>query len=229
MRKILVLLFPISILVLHYNAGAQENRTADATANQVESRLSLHLELTGQSYCHADDDSFAAYLDLKLHFTNLSDRTVILSRKIEPPSIVRVARNAQAAAADDFLYAPTPDFFVSVLPQAPAFGDAPDPNLFVVLAAEQSFETTAQVAVFGASNAAKAKREGLLAKGNYALQVGVLTWPYEWPYFTTKADLQVLKRRWAKYGDLATGYAYSDPASFTLPEHFNNPPCKLKR
>jgi hypothetical protein len=49
------------------------------------------------------------------------------------------------------------------------------------------------------------------------LQVGVYTWPYEWPYFDVKTNSQELKQRWIKYGDLAIGLAYSDFAPLTLP------------
>ena len=68
----------------------------------------------------------------------------------------------------------------------------------------------------------------MLANGSYVLQVGISTWPYEWPYFAVKTSAPELKQRWMKYGELATGLVYSDFAPFTLPEHFENPPCRTE-
>jgi hypothetical protein len=111
-------------------------------------------------------------------------------------------------------------------PDAPPFGPAPDPKLFILLAPRQSFETEVQASVVGASDAGKPiKGSGLLARGSYVLQVGVSTWPYDWPDFSSKTDAQELKQRWNQYGHLAMGLVYSDVAPFTLPVRFENPRC----
>ena len=184
----------------------------------------------GEHYnCHVDDESFVASLNLRLQFINSSGHPVILSRKIEAPPIVRAARDLQSGETGNFLYAPEVHFTVGELPNGPLFGDEPDIKLFVLLAPGEKFETLVPANVFGANDATKTKKgNGLLAKGSYMLQVGVYTWPYEWPYFDVKTNSQELKLRWIKYGDLATGLVYSDFAPFTLPEHFKNPRCPLK-
>ena len=64
-----------------------------------------------------------------------------------------------------------------------------------------------------------------LAKGSYVFQVGVTTWPYDWPNCTSKVTSQELRKRWLKYGNLVTGLVYSNFAQFNLLEHFENPPC----
>jgi hypothetical protein len=187
------------------------------------------VEVVNQSYCHVDDESFVALLNLRLQLTNSSGHPVILSRQIEDPPIVRAARDLQSGEKGDFLFAPDVHFTVADLPNGPSFGDAPNPKLFVLLAPGEKFETLVQANVFGANDAAKSKKgNGLLAKGSYLLQVGIYTWPYEWPYFDVKTNSQELKQRWMKYGDLATGLVYSDFARFTLPEHFKNPRCPVK-
>ena len=103
---------------------------------------------------------------------------------------------------------------------------APSPKLFVILAPGQSFETTVKTGVFAATDTAEANgKNGLLAKGSYVLQVGIHTWPYDWPDFTAKMDARKLKMRWAKYGELATGLVYSDFAPLTIPGRFEGPTC----
>lgn len=225
-----IVFFPIVIVGLSTSLLSQQNQDDQELAKYLEKSVIVHAEVLKQSYCHVDDESFTASLDLKLRFTNSSGRSVILSRKIEPPSIIRVARNAEEANRNEFLYAPDVHFAVTnPLPDAPPFGEAPDSELFILLAPGENFETVVPAAVFGLNDATKVKEgNGLLAKGRYELQVGVYTWPYEWPYFAEKIGPQELKERWTKYGDLATGLVYSDFAAFTLPERFKNPRCSSK-
>ena len=182
--------------------------------------------MIAQSYCHVDDESFSAFLDLRLRFTNISDHAVILSRRIESPVIVRAARDAQAGKDGDFLYSPDAHFYVAELPNSPSFGDVPDSNLFVILAAGKSFETIVHSGVLGAKGGANDTTvHGLLSKGSYVLQVGVSTWPYRWPYFNREEDVHELRKRWIRYGELSNELVFSDFAPFTLPEHFKNPRC----
>jgi len=125
-----------------------------------------------------------------------------------------------------FIYAPDAHFTVASLPNSPHFGQAPDPKLFILLSPGESFETLIHTGVFGAYDGAKVTAgNGLLPKGSYLLQVGVPTWPYEWPYFGSKNDTQELKQRWSKYGDLVAGLLYTDFAPFTLTQQFKNPRC----
>jgi hypothetical protein len=96
----------------------------------------------------------------------------------------------------------------------------------VILAPGKSFEALAQTSVFVATDIAEAKRKnGLLSKGGYVLQVGIHTWPYDWPDFTAKIDTRKLKTRWAKHGELATGLLYSDFTPLTIPAQFEGPLC----
>jgi|SRR5579862_8043553 len=223
MRKTLILLFLMVGPALAQRANAQID---DAIARRTQELLAAHVEVLNQRYCHVDDESFVALLNLRLQFINSSDHVVILSRKIEPPPIVRAARDVQSGEKGEFPFAPEPHFTIGQLPKGPSFGDAPDTKLFVLLAPGEKFETIVPANVFGANDGTKNKM-GLLAKGSYVVQVGAYTWPYEWPFFDVKTSSRELKQRWIKYGDLATGIVYSDFASFTLPQHFKNPPCPL--
>jgi hypothetical protein len=222
----------ISILVvlgcssaLCFSVGAQQNEN-HPNPERASASLTAQIQVIRQSYCHVDDESFAANLKLRLTFTNNSEHVVILSRKIESPTIVRVALSAEAGKKDDFVYSPDAHSTVAALPKGPRFGATPNPKLFILLSPGEKFETEVPAAVFGASEAGTVKsRNGLLAKGNYVLQVGVHTWPYGWPYFSVETNAQDIRQRWIKYGDLAVGTVYSNFAPFTLPEHFENPRC----
>ncbi|MGC2817752.1 MAG: hypothetical protein WA207_20330 [Candidatus Acidiferrum sp.] len=226
MWKMLITLLFVGALGLSQSAMAQID---DVLGKPAQELLTVHVEVVSQSYCHVDGESFVASLRLRLQFTNISTHSVILSRKIEPPSIVRVARDLQAGEKRDFLFAPDVHSAVAELPNGASFGNEPDRKLFVLLAPGEKFEALVPANVFGANETAKAKKgNGLLAKGSYVLQIGVSTWPYEWPYFDVKVKSEVLSRRWKRYGDLAIGLVYSDFTAFTLPEHFTNPNCPLK-
>jgi hypothetical protein len=169
MRKKSILLLLIGGLSLAQHAKAQ---IADALARPTEKLLTTHVEVVNQSYCHVDDESFVASLNLRLQFINSSGHPVILSRKIEAPPIVRAARDLQSGEKGDFLFAPEVHFAVGALPNGPSFGDAPDIKLFVLLAPGEKFETLVPANVFGANDATKTKKgNGLLAKGSYMLQV----------------------------------------------------------
>jgi hypothetical protein len=227
MRTLVLLLIAHTLLPGMY---ARHNQIPPTTEQHLETSLRLQIEIEGQSYCHVDDEAFAVTMRLALHFTNVSTHPVILSRKIESPNIVRVARDAEAAQKNDWLYDPRPVSLVATLPAAPRFGKNPDPKLFVILNPGKEFTTVVALGVFGAAEVSKAaKGNGLLAKNvNYVLEVGVNTWPYDYPYFESRTTAQELKLRWRDSGDLAVGLMYSDFAPFNIPEKFDNPPCPSK-
>jgi hypothetical protein len=205
--------------------GAQRNEN-HLNPEQASASLPAQIQVIRQSFCHLDDESFAANLKLRLMLTNNSEHVAILSRKIEPPTIVRVALTAEAGKNGNFVYSPDVHSTVAELPKGPRFGATPNAKLFILLSPGEKFETEVPVAVFGASETGTVKSgNGLLAKGSYVLQVGVHTWPYEWPYFSVETSAQDIRQRWMKYGDLAVGTVYSNFAPFTLPEHFDNPRC----
>lgn len=207
MKRTRPILFLLAIMGLSPHLGGQQKQDDAKLAARMEKLVTVHAEIVGQSYCRADDEAFVTNLSLRLRFANASTNTVILSRKVESPTNVRAARNAEAASRGDFLYAPDVHFALNKLPpDAPSFGTAPSPELFVILAPGGSFETVVKTSVVGITDTAEPrKRNGLLAKGSYVLQIGVHTWPYDWPDFSGKTDSQELKKRWAKYGDLAIG------------------------
>lgn len=204
-----------------------EPRQQTTNTLHQEVDLSVKAEIITQSYCHVDDESFAVRMEIKLRFTNVSDHPVILAKLVESPPIVRAARTTADAQKGDFESNPNVDYFVSELPPSPLFGEKPDAEHFVTLPPEQSYEATVISGVLGATAAAKARKgSGLLANGNHVLQLGVGTWPYQWPYFANRTNVKSLSERWSRYGHLANGFVYSDFVTFTIPNKFDNPPCE---
>jgi hypothetical protein len=202
-------------------------RQSEVAKEQTPNDLVLHAEITSQTYCHVDVETFSVQMKIKLRFSNVSDHNVILSRLIESPSTIRVAKTVDEAQKGNLEYNPVTDYFPGKLPDAPRFGDRPDPKYFITLAPKESYETTVVSGVFGAVEPTRAARtKGLLPKGDHVLQLGVGTWPYQWPYFMTSDKSEELSQRWAGHGHLARSTIFSDFAGFAIPEHFKNPPCK---
>jgi hypothetical protein len=196
-------------------------------AARVEKSVTVHAEVVGQTYCQPDDEDFVVQLTLKISFTNASSKTVVLSRRVESPIIVRAARNAEAASRGDFLYAPDVHFAMNKLPpNAPSFGPAPNPKLFVMLAPRERFGAIVKTSLFGLTQKSPRRNgNGLLVKDTYSLQVGIHTWPYDWPNFNAKTKPEELKTRWSRYGELATGLAFSDFAPFAIRANSRPPRC----
>src|ERR1041385_7241547 len=149
-------------------ASAQQTPAAAAAADRVplEQRLAVVADITGQTYCHVDPDSFSVKLAIKLRFTNLSDRPLILARMIKDPPSVRVAKSTRDVQNGNFEYNPITDYFPTELPPAPKFGDTPGTEYFVTLLPKESYESTVTSVVIGAQDAAKRREgSGLLSKG----------------------------------------------------------------
>jgi hypothetical protein len=116
MRKTTIVLFLIGGLGFAQQATAQ---TGDAPRSTTEKLLTAHVEFLNQSYCREDDESFVASLNLKLQLINTSRHSVILSRNIEPPSIVRAARDLQSGEKGNLPFAPDAHSTVAELPDGP--------------------------------------------------------------------------------------------------------------
>ncbi len=192
--------------------GRAQSSTSETDA------LSVTFAILAQTYCHADDESFTVRLEVRLHFTNVSDKPVILSKKIDNTDLVRVAKSVEAGDAGQFESAPNPDRLVRENPPSPPFRDAPDPKYFVILNPRQSYDVTIQTSVFGTKG--PTSEHGLINRGTHVLRLGISTWPY-YGY----ADVQNLRARWARFGDLQFGSVYTNFVPFEIPQKFENPAC----
>jgi hypothetical protein len=208
---------------------SQSTRAAEDVSTGTKS-LKLTIEIVGQRHCFPDSEGPILYLDLLLRFTNLSQHPVILSKRIETPPIIRAAQSLEDAKAGKFDYSPNLDFFVQKLPPAPpSFGKAPNPKQFAVLAPGDPYETTIPSGFWTPVNSHSSRRAyGFLPGSVHAMQVGVDTWPYDWPNFVP-ANARKVSARWATVGDLAYGLLYSEFVSFEVPESFENVSCEGSR
>lgn len=191
-----------------YNSSAQTGGNA----------LSASLTILSQTYCHVDTDSFSALIGFRLHLTNTADASVIVSRRIDSPDIVRVAKDLATAENGQFEFVLNGDKFVTENPKNPPFGDAPSTEDFAVLSPGQSYDVNLSVAIPGTKESSS--RHGLVDRGQHILQVGISTWPY-YGY----GDAQALRQKWAQFGDLQLGLVYSSFVPFRIPERFKNPYC----
>jgi hypothetical protein len=197
-----------------------------ATHDVLPSEIAVKAQILSQSYCHTDLEVYSVQMSVKLGFTNVSDHNVILSRRIESPAIVRVAKTIDDAQKGNFEFNPDFHYYVAELPNSPRFAKSPDPKYFVILTPKQTYELVVTSGALGAVEKGFAKKHGLLAKGDHVLQIDVDTWPYAWPHFRPSADNHELAERWRAAGRLVTGMVFSDFVHFTIPGEFNNPPCK---
>lgn len=217
-----------SCYLLQCQSVSDENKAQTPSPPPQDRDLSVKAEIITQNYCHVDNETFSVQMDIKLRFTNVSDRPVVLARRIESPPIVRAAKTMRDAVNGNFEYEPHPDYFVSELPRSPRFGDKPDSKYFAILAPQQSYDVRTTSGAIGALTSVKASlASGLLVKGSHVLQFGVETWPYQWPYFDSDTDVKQLSRRWSRYGHLARGLVYSDFLIFAIPDKFDNPACEI--
>lgn len=172
-----------------------------------------------QTYCHSDNTSFVVNMDVSVHLTNTSNSTLILSKRIGSPPVVRVAKNSEAAKAGQYEYAPNMDTFYGETPAVPVFGDAPSAEDFVRLAPGESFDARIQTGVFGTKEATSG--HGLVSRGTHVLLLGIDTWPYRYDI------TQGLRTKWAQFGELQTELVYTNFVPFTIPEKFKNPRCPV--
>jgi hypothetical protein len=220
LSKVILKLTLVLVLCLAFLGQASSQKSAPVTiaADAIE-----------ESYCRTDSQSFEVHIKLKLEFSNSSNRNVILARAIQNPVIVRLAKSRFAAQAGAWEKNSNPDFVPGKLPAAPHFGGSPDPKVFVTLAPGQTYDTTVESHVVGEFDPLLASREGGVApNGNYVFDVGIATWPYRWPYFSSRVNAEELRNRWQARGTLATDFVYSDLVALSIPMQFDDPQCVAK-
>ena len=211
----------LTIVILMLATPLLDTGKASAV-DQNSSQLVVTAKILSQSYCHVDDSSFGVLINVQLHFENVSDVPVILSKKIDAPSLVRVAKDGNAIKSNTFEFAPTPDRFVANNPQTPDFGQSPSLHLFAILLPGQARDTDTQTTVIASQG--NAKDAPPLRPGVHVLQLGISLWPY-YGY----DSLDELQRKWSRFGILQHGLVYTNVIPFVIPKHFKNPSCRVPR
>jgi hypothetical protein len=186
-----------------------------------KSKMWVDGKVVAQTYCGGGSDLFSVSMKISLRFTNLSNRPVILARKIPGPLAIRVAKNPEALRIGRFEYNPSIDPAVAELPKSPLLGNTPDSKYFSILPPGETFETRISTVIFGTQT----RKKGSVGKGKHVLQLGLETWPYQWPWYTP-VDASKLAGRWSEYGHLITGNVYTEPVPFIIPEKVRVEPCE---
>lgn len=197
-----------------------ESRGFSKTGEDDTRKIRVDGKVVTQTYCDARSSLYSVSMEISLRFTNLSDRPAILSRKLPSPSEVRVAKTPEALRSQMFEYNPNLDPAVARLPRSPSLGHVPDSRYFTILRPKESFEAQVSTVVFGTQTGKK----GFVEKGKHVLQLGMETWPYQWP-ISAPIDAHKLADEWSEYGHLVTGFLYTEPIDLTIPEDFKEPPC----
>ena len=194
-------------------------RSRSQSTVSASGALNATFTILAQTYCHTDADSFVVQIAVQVRFTNVSDEPVILLRRIDTPGVVRVARTTEAGEAGQFEYAPNVDRIVAENPPNPPTGDAPSAEYFVVLAPGQSYDVKTSTTVAGTKERTAWQRV-FVSPGTHVLRLGMSIWPY-YGY----PDIEGLRKKWARFGNLQIGYVYTNFVPFHIPEKFKNPRC----
>jgi hypothetical protein len=201
-------------------AGRQPQTPGQEPAG-AGSNLRVDGRVEAQTYCGGGPVPLSVSMKIGLRFTNLSDHRVILAKKIRGPLAIRVAKSPEALRTERFEYNPNIDAAVDELPGPPMLGDTPDSKHFCILAPGKSFETHVSSVIFASQTGEK----GLVGKGKHVLQLGLETWPYQWPWYRS-IDASKLADQWKKYGQLIRGNIYTEPIPFIIPEKVRVGPCE---
>ena len=204
-------------LALPEGTMSQAANKAQLAGAEGGSALAAMAIVDKQTYCHSDNTSFVVNMDVRVHLSNTSNNTLILSKRIDSPPVVRVAKNSETAKAGQYEYAPNMDAFHGDAPAVPVFGDAPSAEDFVRLVPGESFDASVQTGVFGTKEATSG--HGLISRGAHVLLLGIDTWPYAYN------EVPGLRKKWAQFGDLQAGLVFTNFVPFMIPEKFENPRC----
>jgi len=187
---------------------------------QTSPALKVTGKVISQAYCYGDNQVFTASMKIGLVFLNTSERPVILSRKMNPPNVTRVAATLAAAKQENFEHQTAGTAAYGHVVE-PVFGTRPDPKRFLVLAPGRSYRTevtSGVIARFG--NAGNIP--GSVKPGRHFLQLRVDTWPYP---TVGPETVQSVKRVWSAFGDLSTGEVWTNFFPFSIPDHVRPVDC----
>jgi hypothetical protein len=171
---------------------------------QQTNQLQLTTSIVDQKYCAAD----YLRLTLKLHYTNLSSRPIILYKYSMVIDRQMISRDVQAAAAKHY----EEDVSPMVHPigmQAPLDGPMPSPSVFVILMPGETYDVETQAHLPFLYDGTNDIDESLTA-GDHILQVRVRTW------YESRQQAATLRRRWIEHGHLWSEGVVSSPMPFRI-------------
>jgi hypothetical protein len=166
---------PLLFIVLLQAATMFSQEPTHATI--ADRALSAKAVVTEQQYCLNYSHEFTVYFKLNLTFVNQSKTDVVLARRVKTP-VIRISATLADAQSKRFLYNPDP-YYVSVAPpENPAFGAAPDPQLFIILKSGEEYHTTQWTGIYANLTTKKRETRSGVVAGDYIAQAIVNTWPF---------------------------------------------------
>lgn len=185
-----------------YTAGS-----SITTGNSGNPQLQLATEITKETYCEGPDpELFTLRLLLRLSFTNVGGKRLILERGSKSVPVVKISKTAEDAIASQFEttinnYIITNDSKAETVPQAPPLSG------FVILDAGQTYDTSAEITI----PVPRAEPvTTFINPGSHQLQIGVWTWD------ESQKEADVRRKAWESAGFLWSESVLSRPMPFTV-------------
>ena len=187
--------------------------------------VECHSPRAGEKPCSIEAEVFAAIVGLKIDTVNVSDRTAILAREMQPMS-VWIAKTAEDA--DHGVFEATPidwhSYFRGDEP-IPTFAAKPDAERFVILGPGDSYGTTVQYRSVLVRRPAAKPEPAIVPTGAHVMRVNIDTWPYG---IIGEKNTQSLRRRWNHMGVLSTGIVQTNFFPPFLPEDPKTESCDTR-
>ena len=205
MRLLVTLnLLCLPLLFVYSQSSSQRGTASQMPATHEESQLlRLTTSVVKEDYCSELGATFLQWR-LKLTYTNVGKRSVLLDSKSKWIYRPLVSRDLKAASAEQYEQAPS-----SFYPDLSKFGfvSTPEENSFVLLKPGEVFNVEADCRVRVDDGTPETAND--LRVGDHVLQVRVATWYYY-------ADPATYREQWSSRGYLYSGNATSVPLPFTI-------------
>jgi hypothetical protein len=179
--------------------------------------LQLVTEIIKQTYCDGPDPELLSLrFLLRLSFTNIGKRQLILERGQKQVPVIRVSKTAENAIVHRF-EATINNYIITGNSMAPTSLKIRTFSSLVVLPPGESYRTIAEVSVLvPRANPAPS----VINPGHHYLQIGVWTWD------ESQREAKVIRRKWRKKGILWSQTVESKPMPFTVVPQPNPEDCR---
>ena len=185
--------------------------SAPATAGGDDQPLRAAPEIISQRYCFGDAEVFSVWLKLRVKYTNLTNKTLILDKEIGKAWYgVTVAHNVEDLAAGKYESNPNIDWFFTdkdQLPKSPSSA-APGPD-FAILSPGKTFESAIDTSVVAQYDITK-DVAGAIRSGTHIFQMQISAW-------NRPGLAREFEKSWRQTGQIVTGLIKTEPIELRLP------------
>lgn len=209
--KIMCPLIVILLCFPYLSATHVQSRTDGehhtALQEKQQPPLRLAVDIVDQNYCPGDADLDGLRINVRLTYTNVSDRRLILYKGSNLVSRIMIGENLANIGAGQFKV----DSSLTQLTTegGKCFKGSVPSSCFAVLQPGTSYEVRATVGVFALRDDTR-EIAGAVKSGEHVLQLEVSTWP------NSKLLAEELGRRWQRSGCLWYESVRGAPIQFTV-------------